>query len=388
MALKIDLQVIHSGYDRKSCFVHARAGMVRGLGQPFAVVLTMSKMSLERGKNDCYYELYEMRTLDGGRTWSAPVSLADVLGRVPYDGGEAVVCDFWPMWHEASRTLLGTGHSCFYQHDDQPREYPARDTVYSTYDAATGQWARWRRFQPQDQEKFHSEGAGSTQRFDLPDGTILLPSYFLRTGGVIDDPQTTMTAASTVLHCVFDGRELRYIEHGDELYHPTGRGFGEPSLTELNGRFFLTLRNNDDGFVCAGDDGLHFGPVRPWCFDDGSTLGNYNTQQHWVTLNGRLYLVYTRKGANNDHIPRHRAPLFIAEVNPERLCVIRATEQIVVPERGARLGNFGITRISDRESWVTVSEWMQTTWPDPWDCTVCEKYGADNRVYVAKLTAE
>ncbi|MPN17599.1 hypothetical protein SDC9_164954 [bioreactor metagenome] len=105
-------------------------------------------------------------------------------------------------------------------------------------------------------------------------------------------------------------------------------------------------------------------------------------------MNGRLYLVYTRKGANNDHIPRHRAPLFIAEVDPERLCVIRATEQIVVPERGARLGNFGITRVSDRESWVTVSEWMQTTWPDPWDCTVCEKYGADNRVYVAKLTAE
>jgi hypothetical protein len=49
------------------------------------------------------------------------------------------------------------------------------------------------------------------------------------------------------------------------------------------------------------------------------------------------------------------------------------------------LGNFGITKISDRESWITVAEWMQTTAPNPHDPTVCEKYGSDNSVYVAKI---
>ena len=45
-----------------------------------------------------------------------------------------------------------------------------------------------------------------------------------------------------------------------------------------------------------------------WTFDDGSELGNYNTQQHWVTHSDGLFLVYTRRGADNDDIARHRAP--------------------------------------------------------------------------------
>jgi hypothetical protein len=114
-------------------------------------------------------------------------------------------------------------------------------------------------------------------------------------------------------------------------------------------------------------------------------LGNYNTQQHWVTHSDGLFLTYTRRGANNDHVMRHRAPLFIARVDPEKLHVIRSTEQILVPERGARLGNFGVTDVSQGETWVTVTEWMQTKGPNPYDSTVCEKYGSDNSVFVARL---
>ena len=60
-------------------------------------------------------------------------------------------------------------------------------------------------------------------------------------------------------------------------------------------------------------------------------------------------------------------------------------EQVLVPERGARLGNFGVTKISDNESWVTVAEWMQTLPPDYADCRVCEQYGSDNSVFLAKV---
>ncbi|MEI2722625.1 MAG: hypothetical protein V9H26_03485 [Verrucomicrobiota bacterium] len=35
---------------------------------------------------------------------------------------------------------------------------------------------------------------------------------------------------------------------------------------------------------------------------------------------------------------RHRAPLFMAQVDPTTLRVLRRTEKVVVPERGAELG--------------------------------------------------
>ncbi|HSG69862.1 MAG TPA: exo-alpha-sialidase, partial [Planctomycetaceae bacterium] len=84
-----------------------------------------------------------------------------------------------------------------------------------------------------------------------------------------------------------------------------------------------------------------------------------------------------RRGANNDHVFRHRAPLFMAQVDPGKLQVIRATEQILVPERGARLGNFGVADVSPDETWVTVSEWMQPKG--------VEKHGSDGSVYVARI---
>src|SRR5690606_9954785 len=148
---------------------------------------------------------------------------------------------------------------------------------------------------------------------------------------------------------------------------------------------YLTIRSDEAGWVTSGSDGLHFDPVQKWTFDDGSDLGNYNTQQHWVTHSDGLYLVYTRRGANNDHVFRHRAPLFMAKVDSEKLCVIRATERILVPEKGARLGNFGVVDISPDETWVTTAEWMQTLSPNSRDWRIPMKYGSDNRVYAARI---
>ncbi len=118
---------------------------------------------------------------------------------------------------------------------------------------------------------------------------------------------------------------------------PQPRGLYEPSLTQFQGRYFLTMRNDVRGYVARGKDGLHFDQQIPWAFDDGQELGSYNTQQHWVTHSDGLFLTYTRRGAGNDEILRHRAPLFMAQVDPDRLCVIRSTERVVVPKLGATL---------------------------------------------------
>ena len=82
---------------------------------------------------------------------------------------------------------------------------------------------------------------------------------------------------------------------------------------------------------------------------------------------------------------RHRAPLFIGKVDTERMCVMRDTEQILAPERGARLGNFGVTEISENEVWVIVAEWMQSKLPDHWNPMNCERYGSDNTIFVARV---
>jgi len=48
----------------------------------------------------------------------------------------------------------------------------------------------------------------------------------------------------------------------------------------------------------------------------------------------------------------------MAQVDPEKLQVIRRTEQELIPERGVMLGNFGAAAVDENETWVTDSEFI------------------------------
>ena len=378
----IDLTVARQGFDDKDmCWVHARAGAVpaavAGSGQPL-VVMTLQKLMLSG--SDIFYALNEMRSDDGGKTWTEPVEHS-TFAREPFsfdgrDDLEMTVCDFTPAWHAKTGKLLGTGHTVVYE-DNKVMKVRPRLTPYSVYDPQSHTWSKWKTIDMPKDAKFANSGAGCVQRFDLPNGDILLPIYFAEIGG--------KQYSTTVMRCSFDGEEMKYLEHGTELTVDVDRGFPEPSIAHFQGRYFLTLRNDQAGYVTVSDDGLNYAPVKKWTFDDGEELGSYNTQQHWVSHSDALFLVYTRKGADNDHVFRHRAPLFIARVDPDKLQVIRASEQVLVPEKGARLGNFGVTQVSQNETWVTVTEWMQTIGPKHNDPEKLMAMGADNRVWVAKL---
>lgn len=179
---------------------------------------------------------------------------------------------------------------------------------------------------------------------------VLLPIRYRK------DP-ASRAYTTIVARCTFDGETLRYREHGSEHTIARERGLYEPSVIGFRGRYFLTMRADHSAFVSVSRDGLNYEPIREWTFDDGQVLGSYNSQQHWVVNNASLYLSYTRRGANNDHVFRHRAPLFIARVDPERLHVVRATEQILLPEAGVDLsGGFGVLDVSPSETWVISSE--------------------------------
>ena len=262
-----------------------------------------------------------------------------------------------------------------YQGNHQTDKYK-RQTAYSVYNQDEETWSSWQTIQMPDDALFFCSGAGCSQRVDLPDGDILLPVYTRARGGA--------RYTATVMRCHFDGKTISYVSHGTEMTLEIKRGMFEPSLTRFKGRFYLTIRNDEAGYVTCSTDGLHFDEPQKWTFDNGDELGSYNTQQHWVTHSDGLFLVYTRRGAQNDHVFRHRAPLFIAQVDPKRLHVIRTTERILVPERGARLGNFAVTNVSAQETWVSVAEWMQRRGPD-YVIPVNNKYGADNSVYIARI---
>ncbi len=388
LGYEVELTTASNGFDGDYCWVHARAGAIpaQAPGNPAddpLVVMTTQKLLLTG--SDIFYALNQLTTDDGGETWTDPQPLksfarqtftknrplptgAEVAPELLQPDDETTVCDFTPKWHASTQKLLGTGHTVWYRNNRVMHVRP-RGTAYAIFDPESRTWSKWQTIDMPDKPRFQNAGAGCVQRLDLPDGDILLPIYF-------KEPHSKL-ASVTVLRCTFDGETLSYVGHGNEMSVDVPRGLGEPSLTKFGNRFFLTLRNDEHGYVTSSDDGLHFDEPRRWTFDDGSDLGNYNTQQHWVTHSEGLFLVYTRRGADNDHVFRHRAPLFIARVDPDKLQIIRETERILVPERGARLGNFGVVDVSPHETWVTVTEWMQPKG--------VEKHGSDNSIFVAKL---
>ncbi len=383
----IQLDVITDGFDEKTEWFSSRVGII----PPRTAVVVMIQGFLDG--SDVGGAYYSARSNDLGRTWTLPAKQT-ALGPAPLYGGPYLWMpwDLVPVWHARTGKLLATGHSNRFLPDAKTpafgKDSPVNYAVYSVYDEAAGQWSRVRFLELPDQELFHSCAGGAAQRYELPNGYILWPIYFTR------ESERTKTQAAweadicssvTVVRCRFDGRNLVYVEHGDVLDLATPRGLAEPSLTRFQDRYYLTLRHDQRGYVATSDDGLKYGPMTPWTFDDGQELGSYNTQQHWVTHSDGLFLVYTRRGGDNDHVIRHRAPLFMARVDPKRLCVLRATERILLPDRGAQFGNGGALDATVDESWVFDTEGMQGDAQNPYDIARTVRRGANNRVYLCRI---
>ncbi len=345
----IKLETVLQHDDGKFLWYHPRAATIpaRDAASVPTVILTLQK---HLNVSDYYSGLWFMRRAGLDGAWDGPHAPPELDWVREMNGVTVSVADVTPGWHAPSGKLLAIGCRVRYspkgvQIEDQPL---AHQTVYAAYDPAAQTWTRWQALEMPEDPKFNFTRNACSQWLVEKDGTLLVPVYF---GPDADKPYST-----TVVRCRFDGGNLTYLRHGDELALNVARGLYEPSLVRFGSKYFLTLRNDVKDYVASSEDGLHFTPPRPWTFDDGADLGSYNTQQHWLSHSDGLFLVYTRSGAGNDHITRHRAPLFIARVDPGRLCVIRATERVVIPERGGELGNFGASAMSPTESWVTVSE--------------------------------
>ncbi|MSU51748.1 MAG: exo-alpha-sialidase [Opitutus sp.] len=338
-------------------------------GNPARVIVTTQETETKGAHG--YRDLFDLESTDAGRTWTKPVRIESLRRTRMPEGHDFVIGDVCPQWHAATGLVLATGKTFGFR-GGTTEDRGFEKVSYAIYTPTTRQWTTLKVLAlPKTDHGGNlilEPNSGCHQRVDLPNGDILLPIRYRK------DPKTRFYT-TIVARCTFDGATLAYREHGSEFTIPRERGLYEPSVTAFQGRTFLTMRADHSAFVARSTDGINFEPFIEWRFDDGGVLGSYNTQQHWIARHDTLYLVYTRRGANNDHVMRHRAPLFVARVDPERLCVERATEQILIPEAGgADLGNFGVMDFSPDETWVITSE-----------SPPAANNGGPNRVLLAKL---
>ncbi len=336
---------------------HPRACVVPGKdGRPF-VLMTLQEI----GGSDYFGQVHWSRSLDLGKTWTPPQPIP-ALGRDPVPGHEGLmagVCDVVPQYHPQSGTVLALGHVVFYRgpqfaRGDQLARYP----VYVVR-RKDGSWSRRKVLKWDDPRGAFIYTNNCGQRVVMENGDIIMAFTF--------GPRAENRMVAGV-RCSFDGSQLKVLKVGPPLENRVGRGLLEPSVTRFRGKFYMTIRAEDGhGYVATSDDGIRYERMTAWAWDDGTPITMSTTQQHWLTHSEGLFLVYTRKDATNANVIRWRSPLWLAQVDLERLCLVRESERVVLPVVGdgvkapdgvALMGNFHVTNVSELESWVTVGEWL------------------------------
>ena len=348
----ICVSTIWNGRRASMTWFHPRACMVPGDDQD-KCLLTCQDIT----GSDVFGQVHWSIGTDDGRAWTDPEPIA-ALARRDIDGGlQEGVCDVVPEYHPQTDTVLAIGHNVYYENDVLTRPDVDRFPAYvvRTPDA---RWSAERRKLAWDDPRGSAMyTCGCAQRVTLDDGDILIPLSFAPRG-----QQDRMVGS---VRCSYDGAEVRVLETGNALCLAVGRGLLEPSLTCFGGRYYMTIRAEDErGYLSVSDDGLTWPEPVPWCWDDGEPLTMSTTQQRWLIHSDGLFLVYTRRGLHNVNVMRWRSPLFVAQVNADGR-LRRESERTVFPLIGdgvddpdhvARMGNFHVTTASATQSWVTVGE--------------------------------
>ncbi|MBX3411236.1 MAG: exo-alpha-sialidase [Pirellulales bacterium] len=350
---EITRTTLFAGRQGGTSWFHPRACRIPDSSGGAAIGMTMQSIA----GSDVFGPVHWTETDARGDAWSRPTPIAGFDRHAATQGYEEGVCDVVPEYHVASGTVLVMGHNVFYRDNVLARPQLRRFPVYAVR-RADGTWTAPARLEWNDERAAFIYSCGCAQRLELPNGEVLVPLTF---GATAEGARSV-----TTVRCTFDGERLEVRETGSTLTNPFKRGLLEPSLARLEGRYYLTIRAEDErGHVATSDDGLAWTEQKPWTWDDGEPLAMSTTQQRWLPHSDGLFLVYTRRDASNEKVFRWRAPLFVAEVDRERLCLIRASERILLPLSGdarsdpkgvARMGNFHTVAATPDESWITVGE--------------------------------
>jgi len=325
--------------------------------------------------SDVFYGQYMSKSADGGKTWSEPQKIK--LFEDTFEDGFRVARYATVAYSAKNRRWFGLGMSNLFKGDNEPFQQRVGDRAWAdplivTADPDLGTYTSYRILPfPIPYDGCYPFG----QFVEEDDGTLLIPFYFTprnaKPTAAFDTPHAVVTVRYR-----FKGDTLEPVATGTPLTDATlRRGLCEPSIAKLGDTYYITLRSDETGFVASGRDGLTFGKPVPWRWQDGTSVGNRNTQQHWLRFKDALYLAYTRETPQNGHVFRNRAPVWSARFDPKTMGLVRATEFPLVPELGARLGNFVVADVGD-DAWLVTAEWMQPKG--------CERYGSDNSIWLVK----
>lgn len=353
MIQKIEREIIWNGRKTGVTWFHPRASKL----PDGSVLMTCQDIT----GSDNFGQAHWSKTSDNGKTWSEPKPIAAFQRKDIGNGFEEGVCDGVPEYHAPSGKVLLMGHNVFYKDDvlyaASPEGQPGRHSVYCVGDG-NGSWGERHELQWDDPRTTETCMCGCAQRYTLDSGDVIVPLYF--------SPKGRKDRSVTTVRYAFDVEKLAFQEAGRELRLEVNRGLLEPSITKFGDLFYLTIRAEDNhGYIATSTDGLNWTDIKSWTFDDGESLEMSTTQQRWLTHSDGLFLVYTRKTDDNFNVARWRAPLFVAQVDTDKNCLIRSSEQIALPMDGdgmqpgdvvARMGNFHVTNVSPEESWITVGE--------------------------------
>jgi hypothetical protein len=319
--------------------------------------------------SDVFHDSYFVKSTDGGYTFGEPTRLDRLETRA--DGIRTIFSAATEYYSRYHKKWFVFGKNESYEHDRHPIVHGGiaiGKAVWLLRDCESGHYVGTPR--PLDVGIDYLSASPHAQIVEYENGDFLLTYYVVPVG--------QSKACGLAVRYRYENGDLKPIAIGEPVPCPTSlRGCCEPSVARLGDTYYMTIRTDEQGLLAVSPDGLHYEEPTPWKWDDGSILENYNTMQRWIRHRDALYLAYTRKGAHNDHVFRHRAPIFLARFDEERRCLVRETEIILVPELGARLGNFNVTDVSENEFWLLTAEWMQPTG--------CEKYGSDNALWIAKV---
>jgi hypothetical protein len=305
--------------------------------------------------SDVYHHVQWMESADGGRAWSRPQPIPG-MGRRDLGGGlEEAYCDTVPEYHPATKCVLALAHNVYYRNNILTMPWEKRWPVYAVRQP-DGQWVSPKKLEWNDPGATGMYSSNCSQRITVENGALIVPVTY----GPLGRPDHGVTT----LACRFDGERLTVVERGNELRLPVQRGLLEPSLARRGkGQFWMTIRAEDGrGYVTTARDGLHWEPIQPWRWEDGTPLDMSSTQQHWLVHSESLHLAYTRKAPGNESVVRWRAPLFMARVDEGNKALLRETERIVFPQRGTGgekgldawlSGNFHPAILNEHESVVT-----------------------------------
>ncbi len=335
----IETRLIWEGKKSRVCWFHPKVAAADGY-----LLMTLQLLT----DSDVMHQPHYSESRDGGKTWSEKKPIPALERTVLGGGYEDVVSDVVPEFHAKTGVVLCLGQDVHYKDEKLIRPGEDRWIRYFVR-KADGSWTEPKKLEFVHPEASQMMSAGCSQRYTLPNGDVLVPVTMLT-----NRPDHSV---STLL-CSFDGLDLKAKKLGTILKLPVKRGLMEPSLTRFDGRFWLTIRSEDErGHFAVSRDGLSWGQLETHRFDDGSPLVTSTTQQHWITHSSGLYLSYTRRDAVNEKIFRWRTPTYIALFDTRRSVLVKDTERVLVPmDEAAMHGNFHVTNTSARETLVTLGD--------------------------------